>query len=667
MPKQIAAALVWLFVFGSCQPREPAGPDGHAVQTTLFLRADLAGTQVATVVVQVTAPDIVTPVVFNIPIANGVAAGSITVLAGSQRTIALRAYDAGGVETHSGSVTLDIHAGTNPAIAIVLVPHAGDVPITVTLGSFKVTVAPSPVFLPPGDMTTLAATVVDGDGNPVAAEVAWASLSSSVATVISTGPQTSRVTAAGVGQTTVVAVYGGAGGAAPITVAPITATGPLRVSTVNPRYFTDGSGRAIYLTGSHSWPNFEDVGLTDPPTPFSWSAYLDFLVQHHHNVMKFWRWEQAKWSAEIPNDVWYYPMPYLRPGPGTALDGKPKFDLTQFNPAYFARMRQRIIEAGQRGIYVSIMLFDGWSIEDKSPFAAKGNPWPGHPFNRNNNVNNIDGDPNNDGEGLETHTLAIPAVTALQEAYVRKVIDAVNDLDNVLYEISNETRGGNGGEAWEEHMVVFIKQYEATKPKRHPVGMTSLWPNEDNTVLFASSADWIAPFGSTGDPVVVGDGRKVILYDTDHLCGLCLDQDWVWKSLTGGVNPMLMDPFDGAYAPTAANYDISDPRWELVRTNLGYARTYADRMNLIAMQPHGELASTGYCLANPAASGAEYLVYLPSAGTATVDLRATSGSLSVEWFDPNTGQTTAGPPTTGGAIRSFTAPSASAKAVLYIH
>ena len=33
---------------------------------------------------------------------------------------------------------------------------------------------------------------------------------------------------------------------------------------------------------------------------------------------------------------------------------------------------------------------------------------------------------------------SIPAITSLQEAYVRKVIDAVNDLDNVLYEICNE-------------------------------------------------------------------------------------------------------------------------------------------------------------------------------------------------------------------------------------
>src|SRR5262245_4744640 len=38
------------------------------------------------------------------------------------------------------------------------------------------------------------------------------------------------------------------------------ATGPLRVDPANPRYFTDGSGRAIYLTGSHTWDARQDMG-----------------------------------------------------------------------------------------------------------------------------------------------------------------------------------------------------------------------------------------------------------------------------------------------------------------------------------------------------------------------------------------------------------------------
>jgi hypothetical protein len=43
-------------------------------------------------------------------------------------------------------------------------------------------------------------------------------------------------------------------------------------------------------------------------------------------------------------------------GPGKALDGKPKFDLTKLDAAYFERLRSRVQAAGERGIYVSIML-----------------------------------------------------------------------------------------------------------------------------------------------------------------------------------------------------------------------------------------------------------------------------------------------------------------------
>lgn len=38
------------------------------------------------------------------------------------------------------------------------------------------------------------------------------------------------------------------------------ATGPLHLLKSNTRYFTDGSGRAIFLTGTHNWNNFQDTG-----------------------------------------------------------------------------------------------------------------------------------------------------------------------------------------------------------------------------------------------------------------------------------------------------------------------------------------------------------------------------------------------------------------------
>jgi hypothetical protein len=54
------------------------------------------------------------------------------------------------------------------------------------------------------------------------------------------------------------------------TIAPATqnrARGPLRIHPSNPRYFTDGSGKAIYLTGSHTWNNLQDGGAIGKPIP----------------------------------------------------------------------------------------------------------------------------------------------------------------------------------------------------------------------------------------------------------------------------------------------------------------------------------------------------------------------------------------------------------------
>ena len=48
--------------------------------------------------------------------------------------------------------------------------------------------------------------------------------------------------------------------------------GPLRVSPTNPRYFTDNSGKAIYLTGSHTWSNLQDNGGSSPPPAFDYHS-----------------------------------------------------------------------------------------------------------------------------------------------------------------------------------------------------------------------------------------------------------------------------------------------------------------------------------------------------------------------------------------------------------
>jgi len=432
------------------------------------------------------------------------------------------------------------------------------------------------------------------------------------------------------------------------------ARGPLRVHPGNPRYFTDGSGKAIYLTAAHTWSNLPDIGLTDPPPSFDFDHYLKFLGQHNYNYIRLWRWETPK-DIEKDGIVRYSaPHPWKRTGPGMAWDGKPKFDLNAFNEEYFARMRKRVEMARDRGIYVSIMLFNGWELQFSN--------WVGHPFNGENNINGIDGDPDKDGRGTEIESWPLPAgVEKIEKAYVQKVIDTVNDLDNVLYEISNES--GPYSTDWQYDMIEYVKSYEAGRPKQHPVGMSFQYPGGSNSTLFNSPADWISPNSDsrTGtynyrDNPPPGDGRKVVLSDTDHLWGNGGDRQWAWKSFLRGLNPLYMDPYDDPPV-----WERLLPNIEEVRRNLGYTRIYANKVDLAAVTPRLGLSSTGYCLANP---GSEYLVYQPDTGEFTVDL--TAGTYSYEWFNPIIGSKAGeGSFTAEGGRKSFASPF-HGDAVLYL-
>jgi hypothetical protein len=417
--------------------------------------------------------------------------------------------------------------------------------------------------------------------------------------------------------------------------------GPLRLSDSNPLYFTDGSDEPLYVTGSHTWTNLIDSGRGDPPRHYDYQRYLSFLQKHNHNFMRLWAWFPPQTRSGSISE-YHNPQPWSRTGPGKALDGKLKFDLRQFNQLYFDRLSSRIVAAGDKGIYVSIMLFEGWGLSNDEK-NREYDCWTWHPFNINNNINGISADSNGDGKGYEFYTASVSsAVKDLQKAYIRKVVDTVNHLDNVLYEIVNEATSLSV--SWQYEMLNYLKYYEATKPKQHLVGMTFPFKHPNVTDLYKSSADWISPgwFSGPNAPDYLfnppaSDGRKVIILDTDHLWGAGGDRAWVWKSFLRGYNPIYMDSLDSSY------WDKLPWAPEDARKAMGYTLIYSNRINLKNMSPHDDLTSTKYCLANP---GSEYLIYKPKHRGRnplkhflnrffTVNLKA--GTYQYEWFNPGRG------------------------------
>src|SRR6266536_3318693 len=277
---------------------------------------------------------------------------------------------------------------------------------------------------------------------------------------------------------------------------PETASGPLVVSTANPRYFTVASDqrKAVYLTGSHIWNNLHDgmgpgAACADTAEHFDYGAYLDFLAEHGHNFIRLWRWEQFKSQAAGGDfHLCMTPQPWARTGPGEAKDGKPKFDLDRFDEAFFDRLRDRVVTADERGIYVAVMFFDGFGLHlSPAPDHVEG-----HPFHPANNVNQV-----GIGSIVDYQVLPLdPRVQALQEAYIRKVVDTLHDLPKLLWEVANESSGGGEADpafaemlgqagtpqwgdstAWQYWVIDRVRQHEAEMGyDRHPMGMTMQFP-----------------------------------------------------------------------------------------------------------------------------------------------------------------------------------------------
>ncbi len=421
--------------------------------------------------------------------------------------------------------------------------------------------------------------------------------------------------------------------------------GLLQVHPENPRYFTDGSSRAVYLGGHQIFVDLQDNSynkefIRDRKRTLDWNEYLDFVEAHNLNYLRNWViWSTGSGRMAPVNRAVAYPMPYKRvAGYGKANDGGDKFDVYQFDEAFFERLRNRCKDLQKRGVYISIMLFEVYGFLDGE---ACGDPvqtlWDGNVFNKANNVNGIHVDYDNDGRGIEFFYTEDETIYKLQREYVRKVIDTVNHLDNVIYEIANELYAPQ----WQREMIRYVKGYEKTEPKQHLVLMSSggrmpggqgkhgAWKQMAKDVLVESGADCFAVAGGWNsgryrekNPPVDHSGKPAFV-DMDHVAPGSDDVGFVWSAFTRGYHFNLYDkPFESP--------DSEGPNWQRARCDVGKTVEYAGRIDLVHMSPRDDLSSTTFCLAKP---GCEYIVYQPGSSSFTISALEPGEQYYYEWYD----------------------------------
>lgn len=461
--------------------------------------------------------------------------------------------------------------------------------------------------------------------------------------------------------------------------------GPLIVHPDNPRYLRDTTGKTILLAGLET-----QVAIQDRPPDVAgtgtlaggWSGWLSKLITHRINYTRLMTFESTSFVSWSPGTGNITPATwYKRSSTPGADDGGNKYDLDQFNeaqpiasfvkdsnsPFYFTRLRSRLLDMRAVGIYASVPLFQGWTHFDQGGF----DPFPGHPFKTSNNVN-----------GLTCANAAAfvglgAAIKARQEAYVDHLLAFVGDLDNVIWETSNEESGTLACATFLEYWVAYLKARSSKLVCHNGGQFTSFsvanYKTNLNADVWGSAADIGTPIASDGavfqpepsakdpsganasynyDPPAWSQGvfpAKVIVADIDHMgCEINMNtaarrRAWPWKCFCRGLHPMWLDQ-DGLDSAT----------FEDARLNLTLIADVSALLELSTMTPQNALSSASYCLA----SATQLVVWCPSGAAVNVNLTGKPGTFTLTWYNAVTGAVSAGGTVAGGASRTITPPSA---------
>lgn len=190
--------------------------------------------------------------------------------------------------------------------------------------------------------------------------------------------------------------------------------GKLPTLAVKDWYFLK-DGKPLYLGGC----TFSDCATVDD------GAERLRLVRGKANYIRTWL---EAWRGET-----YTP-------PFQVVNGKA--DLSQHNPAFFAKLRQMLDESAKQGVVQELTLFNPWGAE---------NHWENYWWNPANNVQGHQVD------AKSLYTLGNPC-QSLQERWVDAVlatVDASLARNFVIIEVDNELRTGGG--AWRQHFVDYVR------------------------------------------------------------------------------------------------------------------------------------------------------------------------------------------------------------------
>jgi hypothetical protein len=424
---------------------------------------------------------------------------------------------------------------------------------------------------------------------------------------------------------------------------------PISLHSENPHYFLWRGKPAVLVTAGEHYGALLNLD-------FDYNVYFAELEKHGLNSTRTFSgsYREVAASFGITDNT-------LAPGPGKFIcpwarsetpgagDGGAKFDLTRWDEAYFARLKDFMAEAGKRGVVVEFVLF--------CPMYNQG-MWSVCPMNVTNNINGI-----GNCRREELLTLKHDDLTRVQLALTRKIVEELKGFDNLYYEICNEPYAYDHVPMAFQHRVIDqIVEAEKNFPRQHLISLNIA--NHRAKVTAPHPAVSIFNFHYCVPPDVVAMNyglNKVIGENETGFRGKAdvfyRTEGWAFL-LAGGA---LFNHLDYSFTPPHADGSSRDYRSPgggspELRVQLGILKRFVEGFDFIRMRPDDSVIKmiSGNLLHQTLSEpGKAYALYLypkmtmpfsrqqiapPGEIETELTVQFPIGAYSVEWIDTKTGK-----------------------------
>jgi hypothetical protein len=434
----------------------------------------------------------------------------------------------------------------------------------------------------------------------------------------------------------------------------------LQLHPKNPHYFLfAGKAAVLIASGEH----YGAVMNAD----FDYRRYLATLQADGMNYTRLFGGSYLEVPAKsfgiLRNDLapgaGRYVAPWNRSGTPGYRGGGNKFELSQWNPVYFERLRDFLAEADKRGIVVEITFFSSHYDEAQWRISAL------------NPENNVKGTSSIDWKKL--HTLENGNILAYQERYVRKLVREANRFDGIIFEIQNEPwsdrplRAGvvnpylprrvrekypNSIEVaddlstgWQAKVAEWISNEEASLPKKHLIAQ--------NYCNFFFLVRTLVPRVSIvnfhyayPDAVLLNYGLgKALSYDETGFLGRDDDvyRRQAWNFMLSGGS--AFDNLDYSFSAGHEDGKDTEPNGPgggspALRHQLRILKEFLESFSLVELKPdmHTVTHAAGVYTRTLSIPGREYGMYFDGDGPLDVTLDLPARKYAGAWVDTKTGR-----------------------------